>query len=336
MKRMIVDTANVLFRVAAAHGKYGPAGTPEEKAGLAMHIALNTLNKYYKKYRPDQLVVTFEGGQNWRKEYTKSAQCKSKKLYKGNRVKDASMEPFFELIKGFEDLARTHTAVACLSAPRLEGDDLFAGFVERYGVEDESLLEGADEIIGISGDRDFVQLLKYKNFTLIDPNDGKPRTCDDPHFFMFEKCFRGDPGDNVMTAYPRVLKTKLAKAMTDDYMLTQLLNHEWDFTDPETGEVTHYKTCELFEENKLLMDLHAQPEDIRQLVKETLDYELEHHGKFSHFHFTKFCGKFGLAQIAENAQTFADMFSANGKKVMSPNGVVSNQLAKKKPSLLTF
>ena len=67
MKRMVVDTANILFRVAAAHGKYNNSGTPEEKAGLAMHMALNTLNKYYKKYRPDQLAMTFEGAKNWRK-----------------------------------------------------------------------------------------------------------------------------------------------------------------------------------------------------------------------------------------------------------------------------
>jgi hypothetical protein len=132
MKRMIVDTANVLFRVAAAHGKYGPEGTPEEKAGLAMHIALNTVNKYYKKFRPDQVAVTFEGGQNWRKEYTKSDVCKSKKVYKANRVKDDSMIPFFELIKGFEDLVRTHTSIVCLSHPKLEGDDLFGGYVQRF------------------------------------------------------------------------------------------------------------------------------------------------------------------------------------------------------------
>lgn len=330
MKRMIVDTANVLFRVAAAHGKYGPAGTPEEKAGLAMHIALNTLNKYYKQFRPDQLVVTFEGGQNWRKAYTKSEQCKSGRLYKGNRVKDPSMESFFELIKSFEELARTHTAVACLSAPRLEGDDLFAGFVQRFAQNPE------DEIIGISGDRDFVQLLKFPNFKLIDPDSGKPRTCDDPNFFMFEKCFRGDPGDNVMSAYPRVLKTKLAKAMTDDYARTELMNHQWTFTDPETGEVKNYNVGELFEENKLLMDLTAQPEDIRQLIEQTLDYELEHHGKFSHFHFTKFCGKFGLNQIAENAQAFADMFSANGKR-KALNEIAPSQVnAVRKKSLLEF
>ena len=330
MRRMIVDTANVLFRVAAAHGKYNQGGTPEEKAGLAMHIALNTLNKYYKQFRPDQMVVTFEGGQNWRKAYTQSAECVSKRLYKGNRVKDPSMEPFFELIKSFEELARTHTAIVCLSAPRVEGDDLFAGFVQRFAQNPD------DEIIGVSGDRDFVQLLQFPNFKLIDPDSGKPRECEDPEFFMFEKCFRGDPGDNVMTAYPRVLKKNLLKAFTDDYARTQLLNHEWDFTDVETGEVTRYNTGQLFEENKLLMDLTAQPADIRKLIEDTLDYELQNHGKFSHFHFTKFCGKYGLNQIAENAQAFAEMFSANGKRKQSTELKPSQVHGEKKKSLIEF
>jgi len=305
MKRMVVDTANVLFRVAAAHGKYGPEGTPEEKAGLAMHIALNTVNKYYKKYRPDQVAVTFEGGQNWRKDYTKSDACKSKKVYKANRVKDDSMIPFFELIKGFEDLVRTHTSIVCLSHPKLEGDDLFSGYVQRFS-------EAGDEVIGISGDRDFVQLKKYKNFKLINPDDGKERECDDPLFFMFEKCFRGDAGDNVMSAYPRVRKTKLEAALKDEYALTTIMNETWDFTDPESGEVTTYRVGDLFEENQLLMDLDCQPPEIRQLIKETLDHELVHHGKFSNFHFQKFCGKYGLKQIAESSTNFVDMFS--GKK----------------------
>lgn len=327
MKRMVVDTANVLFRVAAAHGKYGPQGSPEEKAGLAMHIALNTLNKYYKQFKPDQFVVTFEGGDNWRKTYTRSDECKSKKVYKANRVKDPSMIPFFELIKAFEDLARNHTSIACLSHPKLEGDDLFAGFVHKFASNPE------DEIIGISGDRDFVQLLKYPNFKLIDPDSGKPRTCEDPDFFMFEKSFRGDKGDNVMTAYPRVLKTRLHKALKDPYELTKLMNETWTFTDPETQEQTVFNVKELYEENRLLMDLTKQPDDIKLIIEQTLDTELTNHGKFSHFHFTKFCGKFGLKQIADNASAFADMFSAAGK----PKVLTEKEAAKPvKRSLMEF
>lgn len=332
MKRMVVDTANLLFRVAAAHGKNNYAGSAEEKAGLAMHMALNSLNKFYKQHRPDQIAMVFEGSNNWRKEYTKSDKCLSKRVYKANRVKDPSMIPFFELIKAFEDLARNHTSLVCLSNPILEGDDIFAGYVQRFA-------NAGDEVIGISGDRDFVQLLKHPNFTLINPDTGKPRTLvdvcgvDDPVFFMFEKAMRGDKGDNVFPAYPRVFKKRLQKCMQDDYELTKIMNETWTITDPDTGEVITHRVGDLFEENVLLMDLEAQPAHVRKVIEETLDHELVHHGKFSFFHFTKFCGKYGLKQIAENGQQFADMFSVTGQ--MSPHRAETEAAAAKK-KLLEF
>ena len=313
MKRMVVDTANLLFRVAAAHGKYGPQGTPEEKAGLAMHMALQTLNKFYKQHKPDQLAVTFEGHSNWRKDYTKSSECISGKVYKANRVKDPSMVPFFELIKAFEDLARKHTSLVCLSHPLLEGDDLFGAYAARFTAE-------GDEVIGVSGDKDFVQLWKHKGFTLINPDNGKPRTLmdtcgiDDADFFMFEKAFRGDSGDNVMAAYPRVQKKRLQKAYTDDYELTKIMNESWTYTDAETQEVKTFSVGALFEENNILMNLEHQPERIRKIMQETLDHELVNHGKYSHFHFTKFCGKYGLKQIAENSTQYANMFGVTGNR----------------------
>lgn len=318
MRRMIVDTANVLFRVAAAHGKYNNSGTAEERAGLAMHISLNTLNKYYKQFKPAQVAVTFEGTNNWRKPYTKSESCVSGKVYKANRVKDPSMIPFFELIKSFEDLARSHTALTCLSHPMLEGDDLFAGYVRRFA-------DAGDEVICISGDKDFVQLLRHPNVTLIDPDKGKPRVLDDHfagdtqkngEFFIFEKCFRGDTGDNVMSALPRVQKKRLLKAFQSDYDLTQLMNETWAFTDPETGSIKTYEVGELYKENKMLMDLYCQPEEIKQIIETALDEGIAARGKFSHFQFTKFCGKFGLKQIAENSSAFADLLS--GRKPIEP------------------
>lgn len=333
MKRMIVDTANLLFRVAAAQGKYNQQGSAEEKAGLAMHMALNSLNKYYKQFKPDQLAVTFEGSANWRKDYTRSDKCLSKKVYKANRVKDDSMIPFFELIKSFEELVREHTSLVCLSNPVLEGDDIFAGYVQRFA-------EAGDEVIGISGDRDFVQLLKYPNFKLINPDNGKPRTLvdvcgvDDAMFFMFEKAMRGDKGDNVFPAYPRVFKKRLQKCLEDDYELTKIMNETWTFEDIDTKEVTTYRVGDLFNENVLLMDLDSQPPEIRKVINETLDYELVHHGKFSHFHFVKFCGKFGLKQIAENAPAFANMFSVTGQQ--SPHRAETESLALKKKALVEY
>lgn len=332
--RMVVDTANLLFRVASAQGKYGPSGTPEEKAGLAMHVALNTLNKYYKQFRPDEVAVTFEGAKNWRKDYTKSETCKSGRVYKANRQKDPSMIPFFELIKSFEELARQHTSLICLSNDRLEGDDLFGGYVQRYSTQEH--IEQGDKTIGISGDRDFVQLLKHSNFVLINPDDGKPRTVDDPEFFMFEKCFRGDPGDNVMSALPRVRKDRLIRSLNDEYEMTKLMNETWTYVDPETKVEKVHLVSDLFLENELLMHLEKQPTDIRALIEETIQYESTNHGKFSHFQFVKFCGKFGLKQIAENAQNFADMFGTTGRKNSPSSEKIEQAVAGKSPLIKMF
>ncbi len=314
-RRLIFDTANILFRVAAAHGKYhfDESSSPEVNAGLAMHMAINTLNKYFKAFKPDEVAITFEGSKNWRKDYTRSDASVSKKVYKANRVKDPSMEPFFELMKSFEELAKNHTSLVCLSHPLLEGDDLFGGYVEMF-------TQQGDEVIGISGDKDFVQLLKHKNFTLIDPDKGKPRTVesvcgvDDAKFFMFEKAFRGDKNDNVFPAYPNVRKKRLQKCFEDDYELTKILNETWEFEDEETKQKTTFRVGDLFQENQLLMNLNGQPDHIKELIKETVIHQVANRGKFSHFHFVKFCGKFALKQIAENSTQFAAMFSAKIKQ----------------------
>jgi hypothetical protein len=333
-KHLIIDTANILFRVAAANGKYNNSGTPEDQAGLAMHMSLQSINKYYKKYKPDKLALTFEGRNNWRKNYTKSSECISGKLYKGNRVKDASMDAYFELMAAFEDLVRNHTSMICLSNPILEGDDLFGGYISKH-------VAMGDEVIGLSGDKDFVQFLKHEKFTLINPDKGKERTVeevcgvDDAKFFMFEKAFRGDKGDNVFPAYPRVQKKRLLKAYTDEYELSNLLNETWSVTDPETSETKTFRVGDLYNENMLLMNLEQQPEFVKDAIKHTLDFETENCGKFSFFHFQKFCGKFGLTRISENSTAFVDMFSATGKK--AEKLVETKKSSKKDPmALLEF
>jgi hypothetical protein len=302
MKRLIFDTANVLFRTHAAHSKYHSDG---ENLGLCLHIVLNTFLKYYRQFQPDQIALTFEGSNNWRKNYTKSHACVSKRIYKANRVKDPSMEPYFALMRSFEQLVREHTSLVCLSAPEVEGDDLFAGYVQRF-------TEEGDEVIGISGDKDFVQLLKYPGFRLINPDDGKDRTCEDPLYFIFEKCIRGDSGDNVMSAFPRVRKTRLNKAYNDEYELIQLMQEQWESSHPDTGETLKFTVQDLFIENILLMDLEAQPTNIREIISKTLDHELTNHGKFSLFHFQKFLGKYDLRQISDNVMQYVDMFSVTG------------------------
>jgi len=329
-KRLVVDVSNIFWRAVSALQRYGPVDTADS-AGLGLHGCLMSLKKHYNNIKPHKLAIVFEGKQNWRKEYTKSAACVSRRLYKGNRVADPSMAVLFDVMRSFEDLARNHTNIVTLVHPRLEGDDLIGGYADYFASPHDGSSDG-DEVFILSGDKDFVQLLGNPNIHLVNPDDGLERTLtkvcdvDDAGYFMFEKCFRGDSGDNVLPALPRVRKTKLHKAygvkdgkvdasLADSFEMSNLLNSTWEFMDPETGDKRMMSVAEMYEENSLLMNLRGQPQEIRDLIKEVIEHESDNHGQFNFFNFSKFLGKYKLQQIADKSADFVPMLSGKGFKM---------------------
>ena len=353
MKRLVIDTNNLLFRVSSAHSKFNSGGSAADQAGLAMHATLMTLRSHFNRIKPDQVALSFEGGKNWRKAHTRGERnepCVSKRLYKGNRVKDDSMIPFFELLEAFQQLAREHTSMVCLGHPELEGDDVISGYAQKFSAV-------GDEVSVLSADKDFIQLLKLPGVSLHNPDiKGADRSIDkktgqkiDPDFFMYEKAFRGDGGDNVMSAYPKVRITRLKKAWDaklagNPYDHIQLMNEMWEFNEPSTGELRNFKVQDLFEENMLLMALDGQPQDIKQLISDTIDHAVLNHGKFSMFHFSKFCGKFGLKRVADDVSSFIPLLSGTGlksplrneTKIIHEAAAAAASIEKKRKSSLVF
>lgn len=304
MKYLVLDITNILYRTFFAHKSEGDITL----AGLASHTALVTINKYYKVFKPHKIIMCFDRT-SWRKEYTLSDVCISGKKYKGNRRQKMTpkekekYELFIGHLNEFEDMIRDHTTIVTLAGKGLEADDLVAGTIQTLGATDHSA-----EFIVVSGDKDMIQLLKYDGVTLIDPATGKERTLDDwggdADLFMFEKCLRGDAGDNVQSAYPRVRKTRIMKAYNDDYERANLMMETW--TDPSGQQ---FLVKELFAENQLLMDLECQPEHIQKDIVVTVLEGMKNPGDFSYFHFMKFLGKYELKKVAEQAEQFVPMFS---------------------------
>lgn len=303
-KRYIVfDITNLLYRTFFAH-----KGEDDiTLAGLASHGALITLNKYFREFKADKVVMCFDRS-SWRKEYTASAECLSQKPYKGNRrqkmtPKDKQKyELFLKHLAEFEIMMRDHTSVITLAGEGLEADDLVAGVCQIYTMDEDV------EIIIISGDKDMIQLLHYPGVRVVDPATGKDRTLEewdnDAEYFLFEKCLRGDLGDNVMSAYPRVRTTAIKKAYTDELEKVNLMNHEWTNVDGRT-----FKVKDLFKENQMLMDLRKQPDYIQKRVVKTVLDGFKNPGTFSYFHFMRFLGKYELKKIAEQAETFVNLLS---------------------------
>jgi len=304
MKYLVFDASNILYRTFYAHVTEDDITV----AGLASHTALVTLNKYYKAHRPDKVVMCFDR-YSWRKDYTASDECLSGKPYKGNRRQNLTAKQkeryqlFLKHVDEFEHMMAEYTSVICLADEGLEADDLMAGIVQVKSVTDPD-----DEIIILSADKDMMQLLKHPNVRLIDPATGNDRTLkdwnNDANLFMFEKCLRGDAGDNVQSAYPRVRKTRIWKAYEDDYERSNVMMTEWI-----NQEERRFKVQDLFKENKLLMDLESQPDHIQKKVVNATLKGLNNPGSFSYFNFLQFLGKYELKRIADSVENFVPLLS---------------------------
>lgn len=308
-RKLIVDASNILYRTFFAHIKENY----EINVGLCHHMALSTINKYFNSTKADDVILAFDE-YSWRKEYTKDlSTCVTHKKYKGTRRQDmspsdkAKMERFDENMKEFVHLFQEVTRVIVLQKRFLEADDLIAGYIQNHP-EDEHIL--------ISSDKDFMQLLVRNNVRIIDPLTDKERTLkkfnDDPDYFIFEKCIRGDKSDNVMSAYPRVRATKIQEAYRDALVRTNLMQNKFTtLVTDEDGVVSEkeFVTQEVFDENVLLMDLSAQPDFIRKLIDKTIKEGVENRGKFNYMEFLRFCGKYELVNIRERADMFVPMLS---------------------------
>ncbi len=303
MKYLLFDMSNLLYRTFFAH-------TQEDDttiAGLASHSALVTLNKYFREYKPHKVVAAFDRP-SWRKDYTASEECVSKKPYKGNRRQTMTpseklkYEQFCAHLNDFETLITDYTTIISLAAAKLEADDLMAGFVQVQ------TLDPTNEIIIISQDKDMIQLLRFPNVRVVDPATGKDRTLaewdNDADYFMFLKCIRGDPGDNVQSALPKIRETRIKKAYTDTFERANLMNETWK--GPNDNE---FMVKKLYKENQLLMDLQMQPDDIQRLIVQTVVKAVKNPGKFSYFQFLQFLGKYELKKVAEQADSFVPLLS---------------------------
>ena len=302
MKYLVFDISNLLYATFFAHKQE----TDETLAGLAMHTALMTLNKYFRQFKPDKVVMAFDRS-SWRKEYTASEKCVSKRPYKGNRrqnmtpTEQAKYERFCEHLNDFEHLITEHTSIITLAGKGLEADDLIGGFVQS---------RQEDEIIIVSSDHDFLQLLKFDNVTLFSPKTGKRRDLseyhDDPKYYLYLKAIRGDlQGDHIQSALPKIRETQVYEAFQDPYKHEEMMRRVWKT--PKGDK--EFRVRDLFEENMILIDLEKQPPEIREAIQQTIDEELARKKRYSFFHMLKFLKRYELEKITQSLEVFEPLLS---------------------------
>jgi hypothetical protein len=138
-----------------------------------------------------------------------------------------------------------------------------------------------------------------------------------PEWALFEKCMRGDTSDNVFSAYPGVRtkgtknKVGLLEAYADrsaqGYSWNNLMLQRWS---DHNGQ--EHRVLEDYQRNRTLIDLSAQPADVRAIITETVTEGIKPKTVSQvGIRMLKFCASYDMKKIADNIKTYAEPFQAN-------------------------
>jgi len=127
----------------------------------------------------------------------------------------------------------------------------------------------------------------------------------DPKWELFEKCIRGDVSDNIKSAWPRVYKSKMKAAFNGSVAeYNNFINSTWGPDDNKKS------VRDAFEFNKTLIDLTAQPDDVKLMLDETIIDALDKKkARLIGAHFARFCSKYQMKKLLQQADFFNNMLS---------------------------
>ena len=325
MRYLLVDTANTFFR--ARHAAHRQADT-WDKLGFAIHTTLGSVSKSWRDQKADHVIFFLEG-RSWRKDFYTP--------YKANRavaraaLTETEQEEdrlFWESFDNLKDYLTNKTNCTVLQHENLEADDLIAGWIQSHPDDHHTI---------VSSDSDFHQLLaenvnQYngiadelhtitgifdkKGKAVIDKKTKEAKVVPDPKWILFEKCMRGDPTDNVFSAYPGVrrkgtkTKTGLEEAFADKdskgFAWNNLMLQRWT----DHNDVEH-RVLDDYQRNVVLVDLSAQPEDIKVKIATTIaNGAVPLNRPMVGAQFLKFCGKYDLIKMADMADSYVRFLEA--------------------------
>ena len=221
---------------------------------MVRHMILNSLRMYLTRFSSEfgELVLCYDSKHYWRRDYFpeyKSGRRKSREK------SDLDWESIFLCLNKIKDELR---------------DNMPYKFIEIYGAEADDIIgvlcsEYSDEIMIISGDKDFIQLQKYPNVKQYSPITKKSVNGENPGAYLKEHIFKGDTSDGV----PNVLSPDntftdgLRQKPLGKKKIASWLEHDFEDVAPNDEVKRNYQR------NRKLIDLTYTPEELSSEIINT-------------------------------------------------------------------
>ena len=246
---------------------------------LVRHMVLNSLKSYNKKFREKygDMILCYDSKHYWRKDYFP--------YYKQNRKKDREKSnhdwnAIFEILNKIRDEIRNNLPYIVMEIDGAEADDIISALCKHL-----SHNYPKDEILILSGDKDFIQLRKFSNVSQYNPLQKTFVSDYNPTQYIAEHIIKGDRSDgipNFLSSGDTFVTNKRQRPISKKNL------EKWIYSDPSVFCNTKEK-LDNYNRNKTLIDLECIPDDLRAKIldefkslnsndktKLSVDYFVEH------------------------------------------------------------
>ena len=226
----------------------------EIDGNMVRHMILNSLRMYRTKFSSEfgELVLCYDSKHYWRRDYFPE--------YKFSRRKSRE--------KSTHDW---NAIFSCLNEIRDElRNNMPYKFIEIYGAEADDIIgvlcsEYSEEIMILSGDKDFIQLQRFPNVKQYSPITKKKVNGENPDEYLKEHIFKGDTSDgvpNVLSPDNTFTEGLRQKPLTKK-KIASWLEHDFEDVAPNDEVKRNYQR------NRKLIDLTYTPEELSSEIINT-------------------------------------------------------------------
>jgi|TARA_R110000787_G_scaffold25894_2_gene72615 hypothetical protein len=157
--------------------------------GIVRHMILNSLRMYRQNYFREfgELIICYDSKNYWRREYFPEYKAGRRK---SRETSSHDWNDIFECLNTIKSEIRENFPYKVLEVYGAEADDIIASLCGELEFDNGKTLI-------LSGDKDFIQLHRFKNVKQYSPITKKFINGEDPTEYLYQHILKGDSSDGV-------------------------------------------------------------------------------------------------------------------------------------------
>ena len=249
---ILVDMSQIMMASIMMQMHMSKKNEPEEE--MVRHMILNSLRMYRTRFLSEygELVLCYDSRHYWRRDYFPEYKYSRRK---GRESDTKDWDIIFGCLNTIKDEIKEHLPYKSVEVYGAEADDIIATLCSEY----------AEEIMILSGDKDFIQLQRFPNVKQYSPITKKMVNGENADVYVKEHVFRGDTSDGI----PNVLSPDntfvdgLRQRPLSKKKIATWIDHDFDDVAPNDEVKRNYQR------NLKLIDLTYTPDELSEEILDT-------------------------------------------------------------------